>query len=508
MMLLQSLQHEVRQALAAYKDSFALIAVDIDFLIRYSMRLTGDQTNCLMEKVTSFLKREFHPHEFFYKHGLDEFYVICSPADNHFALKLAERVRKRFRGQRFADFFGDGFRNTRMSFSAGIAAYPENGGHDKVFEKASVSLYAAKAYRRNQAVAFNDYQPAQPPRRLYNRQAYVEVISGGPGKDGRVRAEIAAESAMLWEPQALAASDDGRIYIADQNNHQIVDYNGRTMSAVLGTGEYGAGREGQKALKWALNKPTGLCVSDDNLYVTDTGNDTVIRCHLPTQSVNRAAGSGQSGYYNGGNAADARLNKPGGIAADCRGNLYINDIANNIIRLVTPDGCISDFAGNGRFGFNGDGGDALNAAFNEIYGIGIDEANDSLYIVDYGNHRIRRVDLKTRIISTVTGCGRPGYSGDGASALDAMINCPTAVCGAEGRYIFIAESANHAIRIVDLRHGTIHTLAGGCGIGTGVNEGIADFRLANPNALAVTGNKLYFLDGANNRLCRIQNWIK
>lgn len=218
------------------------------------------------------------------------------------------------------------------------------------------------------------------------------------------------------------------------------------------------------------------------------------------------AGQGTAGDAgDGGPAGHSLLNKPGGVAVDRECNVYIADIANNRLRCIGRDGTIRPFAGCGRFGYSGDGGDALDAEFQEIYGIGMSAAGDKLYLADYGNHRIRKIDLFSRRIDTIAGCGRPGYSGDGGDAREACLQNPVAVCGDSRGNVFIADAGNQAVRILPAGDKRIFTVAGGVGIGTGRSgEGVRDFALANPNGLAVYQNTLYILDGANNRVCCLQ----
>ena len=169
------------------------------------------------------------------------------------------------------------------------------------------------------------------------------------------------------------------------------------------------------------------------------------------------------------------------MAVDRECNVYIADIANNRLRCIGRDGTIRPFAGCGRFGYSGDGGDALDAEFQEIYGIGMSAAGDKLYLADYGNHRIRKIDLFSRRIDTIAGCGRPGYSGDGGDAREACLQNPVAVCGDSRGNVFIADAGNQAVRILPAGDKRIFTVAGGVGIGTGRSgEGRTGFRSGKP----------------------------
>ena len=292
------------------------------------------------------------------------------------------------------------------------------------------------------------------------------------------------------------------MYVADTDNHQVLCLERGRAYPVAGCGVPGYAGDGGPALQARLNKPTAVWARWQRLYIADTGNDVVRQVDLRTGMMYPLAGCGRAGHSgDGGPAAKARLNKPGGVVTDRFGRVYIDDIANNVVRRVESDGTIRTFAGTGEFGFSGDGGPAERACFNEIYGLGIDWAGETLYLADYGNHRIRRIDLASRVISTLAGCGRAEYSGDGGDARWAGLCRPVAVCGDAQGNVFLADAGNSAVRVVTT-DGRIATLLGGLGPGVGQGYSPARYALANPNGLAAH-RSLYLLDGANNRLCRI-----
>jgi len=255
-----------------------------------------------------------------------------------------------------------------------------------------------------------------------------------------------------------------------------------------------------------LNKPTGLTVFKDKLYITDTGNDVVRLLDFKTGIISTFAGDSEAGYSgDGGFAVNARLNKPGGVVVDIEGNVYINDIANNVIRKVDQQNIITTFAGTGQYGYTGDGGQAIQTTFAEIYGLGINRRKGCIYLADYFNHCIRVIDIKTGVITTVIGIGEEGYSGDGGNAREARLNRPVAVCADENNNLYIAESGNHCIRFYEALTEKICTLVGDGVAGIGTLGSVRSFRFANPNGLAIDkDNTLYVLDGANNRLCSIK----
>jgi sugar lactone lactonase YvrE len=182
----------------------------------------------------------------------------------------------------------------------------------------------------------------------------------------------------------------------------------------------------------------------------------------PEQTIVTIAGTGQPGDSgDGGPAAQARLNMPFDVALDARGNLYLSDTFNHRIRKVDSDsGRITTVAGNGTAGFSGDGGPAVEAQLNEPYGIAVAPSGE-LFVVDRLNRRVRRVDGRTSVISTVAGIGSRVHGGDGGPGRSAGFVEPNSVALApDGRSLFIADVAGHRIRRLDLATGEIKTFAG------------------------------------------------
>jgi len=172
------------------------------------------------------------------------------------------------------------------------------------------------------------------------------------------------------------------------------------------------------------------------------------------------AGTGKPGYSgDGGPAIRAQLNNPFGITRGPGGALYICDTENHVIRKVSPDGIISTVVGTGQRGYAGDGGPARSALLNEPYEIRFDLA-DNMYFVEMQNNVVRRVDAKTTVITTVAGTGKMGFSGDGGPASRAELRQPHSIQLDASGNLYICDIANHRIRRVDHASGLISTFAG------------------------------------------------
>ena len=257
-----------------------------------------------------------------------------------------------------------------------------------------------------------------------------------------------ALSADLNSPYAVAADAAGNLYIADQYNGMIrkvlpTGY----ITTIAGAYTDGVTGDGVAAITARISQPQGVAVdSAGNVYFSDWGNHRV-RKVSPDGIVHTVAGTGQAGYSgDGGLATSARLNNPTGVALDAAGNLFIADSANGSIRKVYPDGYITTVVGNGHLGTGGDGGFAASAQLSYPAGIAVDPWGN-LFIADYGSSRIREV-YASGIVTTVTGTGVAGYSGDGGPATKAQVYFPSGVAVDSAGNVYIADAPNNRIRII------------------------------------------------------------
>jgi len=210
-----------------------------------------------------------------------------------------------------------------------------------------------------------------------------------------------------------------------------------------------------------------------------------------------AAGNGSFGYFGDGGAATAAgLTDPTSVAFDAHGDLFIADSGNDAIREVTPNGIITTVAGTGTAGYTGDGGAATSAELNDPTGVALDSSGD-LFIADSGNNVIREV-TPGGTITTFAGTGTAGYSGDGSAATAAKLNDPTGVAVDFSGNLFIADSGNNVIR--EVSGGTISTVAGTGTAGYAGDGGAATAALLNdPQGVAVdASDNLFIADSGNN----------
>lgn len=220
----------------------------------------------------------------------------------------------------------------------------------------------------------------------------------------------------------------------------------------------------------------------------------------PAYKIETVAGSDVFG--DGGPAVNAQLSFAQGIAIDGRRNIYIADTGNHRIRKVTPDGRIATIAGTGRRGMEGDGGPALNARFDQPYGLALDAAGN-LYVADLGNHRVRKIS-PDGIITTVAGAGGKGSRGDGGPAAEAQLMSPRNVALDAAGNLYISEFEGHRVRRVS-PEGVITTFAGTGVAGLGGDGGPAALaQLAFPAGLAVDRDgALFIADSGNHRIRKV-----
>jgi sugar lactone lactonase YvrE len=281
----------------------------------------------------------------------------------------------------------------------------------------------------------------------------------------------------------------------------------QSTRTIAGTGVAGFSGDGGPGEKAQVNNPYGLATGpDDALYFCEIGNHRVRRLDLKTHVISTVAGNGEKGYLgDGGPAIAASLNEPYEIRFDEHGNMYFAEMQNHVVRRVdAKTKVISTVAGVGRPGFEGDGGPATKALLRQPHSIAFDGFG-GLLICDIGNLRIRRVDLKTGMIGTWSGTGEKKPTPDGAPLGGTPLNGPRAItAGRNGEFFLVLREGNAVYRI-DAATARIYHLAGTGETGYSGDGGSAKVaRFAGPKGIAWSpDHSLYLADTENHVIRRI-----
>ena len=316
-----------------------------------------------------------------------------------------------------------------------------------------------------------------------------------------------AAAARLASPFGLALDREGNLYLSDSGNHRIrrIDAATRTIETVAGTGEVRFSFDGGPAVATEVVDPQGIATDDSgNVLVAERATSRVRRIDAVTGTIDTVAGTGFRGHSgDGGPATEGMLQWPEGLAADQSGNLYVADTRNHRLRRIDhATGVIETLAGGGGPGFSGDGEAASRAQLHLPAGVAVD-AVGNVFVADTWNRRIRRIDAMSGEIETIAGTGEAGFSGDGEAATAAMLFTPQGVAVDGSGNVYIADTLNHRVRRIDIVTRTISSVAGsGSPTASWTGGEARQARLYAPVSLALDGSgNVLFVD--SNRLWKL-----
>jgi DNA-binding beta-propeller fold protein YncE len=275
------------------------------------------------------------------------------------------------------------------------------------------------------------------------------------GSGGIGRSDGAFESSSMWRPQGMTVDGD-ILYIADAENHMIrkADLSIQTLSTIAGTGEQSLIRhKGGDPLANPLNSPYDLALHDGILYSAQAGFHQIWSHDLAANVIAPYAGTGRENILDGA-IAESELAQTYGMQV-LDGTLYFADSETSSVRTAgtDPGARVHTLIGTGLFDF-GDEDDVWTAAkLQHVQGLAIGDG--VLYLADSYNHKIKRLDLETGVVSTVAGSGERGH--DDGPVDDATFDEPAGVAYADGR-IYVADTNNHLIRVIDLEAEVVATL--------------------------------------------------
>lgn len=351
--------------------------------------------------------------------------------------------------------------------------------------------------------------------------AHTGIVSAVAGNDtmGFSGDGGLATKAQLSTPSGLAFDAHGNLYIADYDNNRVrvVHASNGTITTVAGTGTAGFSGDGRLATMAALNNPAAVAVSSSGvLYISDSGNNRVRAVAATSHTISTIVGTGRADNNgDGGPAIHADLNSPVALALDTHGDLLIADSGNNRIRsLNLATGDIGTIGGNGSpqcvgylpydppaHCFSGDGSRAVSATLRDPQAVAIDSSGN-IFVADYGNTRVREIEAKTHVMTTVVGGPYPADGNQPHAALGVSIHPADIAVDARGDVYFVDNIFNRVQR-VNPQTGIATTIAG-----TGVRGYSGDGRLAvhasmnNPSGIAVDASGNVYIADENNAVIR------
>jgi sugar lactone lactonase YvrE len=278
---------------------------------------------------------------------------------------------------------------------------------------------------------------------------------------------------------------------------------GMTITTAIGTGDAGAALDGEQALQTRLRGPFGVAVAPDGAIVFSDTLNHVIRRMAPNGTVTTIAGNGTFGFDgDGGSATQATLGVPYDVAVDSQGNVFFTDPYHRRVRRISANGIITTVAGTGNYGDSGLGSAGTAADLKAPYGITVDKSGN-VYFTDAGTCRLLKLDTGG-VLTAIAGTGSPGFSGDGSPATGASLNLPQGVTVDGNGVLYVADWENQRIRRISAT-GTITTVAGIGSRGFSGDGGPATVaHLNGPYGLAVdANNQVYVSDWDNQRIRRV-----
>ena len=329
--------------------------------------------------------------------------------------------------------------------------------------------------------------------------------SGSVGSDGD---RGPALMARLNSPFGVVRGSDRSLWFADYEAHVVrrIAPDG-IITTVIGNGTAAYSGDNGPAKNASLNKPHELRFdADGNLFISDTGNHAIRRYDAKSGLLTTFAGNGQKGYSGDDGPADqARLNQPISLQFSPAGDLYIAEIGNHVLRRIDPKTrVITTFAGTGKAGPTPDGSPIRGTPLNGPRSLDFDTSGN-LFLISREGHQLLRFDLRAGIIHLEAGTGRPGFSGDGGPARAATLNGPKGISVGPDGDVYLADTENHAIRKYDVRRRTLETVVGTGTLGDGLAGSRGPTQLARPHGiLAETDGSLLIGDSENHRILSIR----
>ncbi|MEX0965135.1 MAG: hypothetical protein WDZ52_13955 [Pseudohongiellaceae bacterium] len=344
-------------------------------------------------------------------------------------------------------------------------------------------------------------------RSSFAQQTRVRTLAGTgvAGYDPGDGSGLSSDNGRINNPYGIVVGPDSALYFCevDSGRTRRMDLNSGRLTEIAGNGQKGYTGDGGLATEASFSAPHEIRFdSAGNLFIVSRDSHTVRRIDNESGRVSTIAGTGEPGFSgDGGTARNAQLRQPHSIAFDARGDLLICDIGNARLRRVDmTSGIISTLSGTGERVATPDSALLAGTPLLGPRSIDTDNAGNAYLVLREGN-AVFRLDIAGDRLTRVAGTGARGYSGDGGAAVDATFNGPKGIAySAHDHSLYIVDTENHVIRQMSLATGTIETVLGSGERGDGPDGEPLQCKLNRPHGVFMHAGLLYVTDSENHRI--------
>ncbi len=305
-------------------------------------------------------------------------------------------------------------------------------------------------------------------------------------------------------PYGMAIGPDGGLYFCDINNQRVrrLDLKTKKIITIAGDGQKAYRGDGGPALMASLNMPHEVRFdAKGDMYIAERDNHVIRKVDMKTSIISTVAGTGMPGFSgDGGPGNKAQLRQPHSIIFDKNGDLLICDIQNHRIRrLHMKTGTIETYSGTGEAIATPDGAPVKGTPLKGPRTFAM-APNGDLYLALREGNTIYRIDYKTQTLHHIAGTGENGYSGDGGPAKQAKLGGPKGLAYSPKLGLYIADTENHVIRRLDPKTGIINTVLGAGARGDGPEDNPLNCKLSRPHGLLAANGVMYVADSESHRI--------
>ena len=335
------------------------------------------------------------------------------------------------------------------------------------------------------------------------KEPSIKTIAGtgvSNTKDG------SALEAELSNPFGVIRGPDNALWFCEYDGHTVrkIDSDGQ-ITTIVGNGQAGYSGDGGPAIKASLYRPHEIRFDKKgDLYIADMSNHVIRKVDLKSGQITTIAGTGEAGFSGDhGQAVNAQLKQPHSIQFGPNGYMYIADVGNNRVRVVDMNtGQIRTLAGNGEAGPTPDGSKYKDIPLNGPRSLDFDKNGDLWLVLKIAN-QIYRLDLESETIHHIAGTGEKGFTGNGGDARLATLSGPKGICIAPNGNVYIADTESHSIRMIYIKTGVIDVVVGNGERFDGQDRDPLKCGLARPHGVYVEQDGSVIIGDSENHKIRV-----